>query len=119
AAALIAALLLLFTLVDRLIQLAVDYWILRQPDYRATLRRLWDEMALVDSDIEVFAVVDRVASEVLDITTARVLRRGQIAGIESHAAANVGQLWELCCDDPCRRALPGCEVDVLVPVRMH
>jgi two-component system LytT family sensor kinase len=119
AAALIAALLLLFTLVDRLIRLAVDNWILRQPDYSGTLRRLWDEMALVDTDLEVFAVVDRVVSEVLDIATARALRRGQIAGIESHAAANVGQLWELCCDDPCRRALPGCEVDVLAPVRIH
>jgi two-component system LytT family sensor kinase len=119
ATALIAALLLLFTLVDRLIRYAVDYWILRQPDYRGTLRRLWEEMALVDTDLEVFTAVDRVVSDALDITAARVLRRGQIAGIESHAGANVGQLWELCCDDPCRRALPGCEVDVLVPVRIH
>src|SRR5260370_33279754 len=76
-------------------------------------------MALLDSELEVFAVVDRVVCEALDIAAARVLRRGQIAGIESHAGANAGQLWELCCDDPCRRALPDCEVDVLVPVRIH
>jgi two-component system LytT family sensor kinase len=119
AAAMIAALLLLFALVDKAIRLAVDYWILRQPDYRATLRRLWDGMAVAESEIEVFAVVDRVVCEALDIAAARVLKRGQIAGIESHAASNAGQLWELCCDDPCRRAVAGCEVDVLVPVRFH
>jgi two-component system LytT family sensor kinase len=119
AAAMIAALLLLFALVDRAIGLAVDRWILRRPDYRATLLRLWDEMALVDLEQDVFAVVDRVVGEALDISAAPVLQRGQIAGIESHAGANVGQLWELSCDDPCRRAVPGCEVDVLVPVRFH
>ena len=118
-AASIAALLLLFALVDKGIALAVDYWILRQPDYRATLRRLWEEMARVDSDQDVFAVVDRVVSQVLDVAAAPVLRRGQIAGIETHAASNAGQLWELSCDDPCRRALPGSDVEVLVPVRMH
>jgi len=50
AAATIAALLVLFSLIDQAIGRTVDCWILRQPDYRAALRQLWDEMVHADSD---------------------------------------------------------------------
>lgn len=119
AAANIAALLILFALVDRLIVNAVHCWMLQQPDYRIALTETWEEMARVESEAEVFGVADRRVSKVLAIATARVLRRGEIPGIEAHAGANVGQFWELPCDDPCRRILPGHDVDVLVPVRVH
>ena len=118
-AATIAALLVLFSLLDQAIGCTVDSRVLGQPDYRAALLQLWDEMGAVDSDVDLFEVVDRKVSQVLDIEAATVLRRGALVGIESHAEANVGQLWELSCDDPCRRVLPGHDVDVLVPVRVH
>jgi two-component system LytT family sensor kinase len=128
AAADVASLLLLFSLIDRAIVRAVDNWILRRPDYRATLGKLWDEMAQADSAAGVFAAADRVVSSTLEVAMARVLPRGEIDGIEAHAAANAGQIWELACqtgrgracaDDPCRRALPGHDVDVLAPVRVY
>jgi two-component system LytT family sensor kinase len=118
-AATIAALLVLFSLVDQAIGRTVDCWILRQPDYHDALRQLWDEMVQADSEPDLFALAGRNVSEVLHLAAAPVLRRGAVVGIESHAEANVGRLWELSCDDPCRRVLPGHDVDVLVPVRVH
>src|SRR5262249_49652707 len=39
--------------------------------------------------------------------------------IEADAGANAGRSWELACSDPVRRLLPGLDVDVLVPIRVH
>ena len=118
-AAVIATLLVVFTLADQAIGRHIQCWILRQPDYRSALRQLWDEMALQDADPELFEAVDHRVSKILDVAAVRVLPRAQIAGIESHAAANAGVWWELACDDPCRRAIPGFDIDLLVPVRVH
>jgi two-component system LytT family sensor kinase len=49
----------------------------------------------------------------------RVLSRAECPAVESHAAANAGGLWELACDDGCRCLLPGHDIDVLAPIRMH
>jgi two-component system LytT family sensor kinase len=112
-------LLVVFTLADQAIGRHIQCWILRQPDYRSALRQLWDEMALQDADPELFEAVDHRVSKILDVAAVRVLPRAQVAGIESHAAANAGVWWELACDDPCRRAIPGFDIDLLVPVRVH
>jgi two-component system LytT family sensor kinase len=119
AAGLVAALLVLFCVLDQALAHAVDCWVLRQPDYRATLSQLWRSMSAADTEAELFATADRAVSETLDLTAARVLRRSHAPAIEIHAEANVGQLWELSCDDNCRRLLPGSDVDVVVPVRVH
>jgi two-component system LytT family sensor kinase len=50
---------------------------------------------------------------------ARVLPRNQIPAIEAHAGANAGRSWDLACNDPSRRLLPGLDVDVLLPIRVH
>lgn len=118
-AAAIAALLVVFSAIDQTIGCSIDSWLLRQPDYRAALSELWDEMVHADSEPDLFALAERHVSRVLHVAAARVLPRSGVVGIETHAEANVGQLWELSCDDPCRRVLPGQDVDVLVPVRMH
>ncbi|HLJ45598.1 MAG TPA: histidine kinase [Bryobacteraceae bacterium] len=118
-ASLLAAILLLFPLLDFWIRRAVDRWILRQPDYRGALRQLWDEMAQLDQESELFTVVDRGLCPLLDIEAARVLKRSEVPGIEAHAGANAGQFWELSGDDPCRCALRTPDVEVLVPVRVH
>jgi two-component system, LytTR family, sensor kinase len=119
AAGLVAGLLVLFCILDQTVSRAVDCWILRQPDYRATLRQLWRNMSAADTEAELFATADRVVSETLDLCATRVLCRSQAPAVEIHAEANVGQLWELSCDDNCRRLLPGYDVDVLAPVRIH
>ena len=118
-AAVMATLLVVFSLADQAIGRRIDYWILRQPDYRSALRQLWEEMAHPEAEPELFEAVDRRVSKVLDVAAVRVLRRSEIAGIETHAGANAGQWWELACSDPCRRAIPGYDIDVLVPVRVH
>jgi two-component system, LytTR family, sensor kinase len=119
AAATIAALLLLFSLADRAIERTVDCWILRQPDYRATLAQLWEQMARADTETELFAIPERIVAQALDVSVVRVLRRDEVPAVERHAAANAGQLWELACDDACRRILGAPEVDLLAPVRVH
>ncbi len=118
-AAVLATLLVVFTLADQAIGRRIQFWIFRQPDYRSALRQLWDEMALQDAEPELFEAVDGRVSKILNVAAVRILRRAEIAGIESHAAANAGQWWELACHDPCRRAIPGFDIDVLVPVRVH
>jgi two-component system LytT family sensor kinase len=115
----LAGLLLLFGLLDRLISHAVDYWILRQPDFRETLVQLWERMVRIESEPELFTETDRIVSSALDLRAARILDRAGFPAVESHAAANAGRLWELSCDDACRRLLPEFEIDVLVPVRVH
>ena len=119
AGGLIASLLLVFYVLSRLIGDLVDAWILREPDFRSTLRRLWERMVKIDAAADLFPSADRIICEALDISAARVLPRNEISGIEAHAAANAGRSWELCCDDPVRRLLPGLDVDVLVPIRVH
>ncbi|MGA2595774.1 MAG: histidine kinase [Bryobacteraceae bacterium] len=118
-AAVIATLLVVFTLADQAIGRGIQCWILRQPDYGSALQQLWEDMAHSGAQPELFEAVDHRVSKVLDIAAVRVLRRAEIAGIESHAAANAGQWWELACHDPCRRAIAGFDIDVLVPVRVH
>ncbi len=115
----LAALLLLFPVLDYWIRRAVDRWILRQPDFRVALRQLWDEIAQLGQESELFAMVDRGLCPLLDIAAARVLKRSEVAGIESHAGANAGRIWELSGDDPCRCAIGTPDVEVLVPVRVH
>jgi two-component system LytT family sensor kinase len=119
AAGLVAGLLVLFCWTDQALAHAVDCWILRQPDYRATLRVLWRRMSAADTEAELFAAVDRVVVETLDVSAAQVVRRGSVPAVETYAEANAGQLWELSCDDSCRCLLPGYDVDVVLPVRVH
>jgi two-component system LytT family sensor kinase len=117
AGALIASLLLVFYVLARLIGDMVDAWILRQPDFHSTLHQLWERMSQIDSAGELFQTAERTICEALDISAAPVLRREEIPGIDRHAAANAGRSWELAC---CERALlPGKDVEVLVPVRVH
>jgi two-component system, LytTR family, sensor kinase len=119
AAGLIAALLLLFYVMARMISSAVDCWILRQPDFRATLRLLWEKMVQSDAETDLFTVVEAIVCRALDVSAARILPRHHIPTIEAHAAANAGRSWELSCSDPSRRLLPGLDVDVLLPIRVH
>jgi two-component system LytT family sensor kinase len=76
-------------------------------------------MSEADTEGELFATADHVVSETLDLSAARVLPRSSVPAIETYAEANVGQLWELSCDDSCRHLLTGYDVDVVVPVRVH
>ncbi len=119
AAGLIASLLLVFYVLARLIGDLVDAWILRQPDFRSTLARLWNRIVRVDAPADLFSIVESIICQALDIGAARVLERGQVPGIEKHAGANAGRSWELACSDPGRKVLPGLDVDVLLPIRVH
>ena len=119
AGGLIASLLLVFYVLARLIGDVVDAWILRQPDFRFTLRWLWKRMEQIDAGDELFPAAEKIICDALDIGAARVLRRAEVPGVEAHAGTNAGRTWELACDDPCRRFLPGLDVDVLVPIRVH
>jgi two-component system LytT family sensor kinase len=119
AGGLIAALLLLFYVLARLIGDIVDGWILRQPDYSAKLCQLWDRMVELDDDADLFASSESIICATLDVSAARVLPRNEVPGIEAHAAANAGRSWELCCGDAGRGLLQDLDVDVLVPIRMH
>jgi two-component system LytT family sensor kinase len=118
-AALVSGLLLLFCSVDRFIGAAVDCYILRQPDFRESLVQLWERMVEIDAECELFSETDRIVSNALDLRAARILPRADFPAVETHAAANAGRLWELTCDDACRRLLPEFETEVLVPVRVH
>jgi two-component system, LytTR family, sensor kinase len=115
----IAGFLLLFVTLDQKIARLADTWILRQPDFRAMLRQLWDSMAETDEENELFAGVERVVCRALNLGAAKVLARAEYQALEAHAAANAGRIWELPPDDPCRRLLPPREIDVLAPVRVH
>src|SRR5207237_1631583 len=83
----------------------------------STLRSLWDRMVQIDSGAELFTAAEGVICAALDVSAARILRREEIPGIESQAAA--GRSWELACRDPGRQLLPELDVDVLVPIRLH
>jgi two-component system LytT family sensor kinase len=115
----IASLLLLFYVLARLIGDLVDCWILQQPDYRITLGQLWDRMVQMDTGVDLFCTAEGIICEALDVSAARLLRRDEIPGIETHAGPNAGRSWELACDDRCRKLLPDLDVDVLVPIRVH
>jgi len=119
AGGLIASLLLVFYVLARLIGDMVDAWILRQPDFRSTLRQLWERMVQIDAGADLFPTAEGIICEALDIGAARALRRDEIPGMEAHAEANAGRSWELACSDPLRRILPALDVEVLVPVRVH
>jgi two-component system LytT family sensor kinase len=119
AGGLIAAMLLVFYVLARLIGDMVDAWILRQPDFRSTLQQLWERMAATDASADLFTAAESCISKTLDIAAARVLPRDEIPGVEAHARANAGRSWELACSDAARRLLPDLDVDVLVPVRVH
>jgi two-component system LytT family sensor kinase len=119
AGGLIASMLLVFYVLARLIGDMVDAWILRQPDFRSTLGCFWERMVQIDAGADLFPTAESFICEALDVSAARVLRRAEIPGIEAHAAANAGRSWELACSDPGRRLLPGLDVDVLVPIRVH
>ena len=116
AAALIASLLLVFYVLARLIGDFVDARILRKPDFRSTLQRLWDRMILIDAEADLFPAAEHIICDALDIAEARVLRPEQIPGIEAHARANAGRAWELECAG---RRLFDLDVDVLIPIRVH
>jgi two-component system LytT family sensor kinase len=115
----IASLLMLFDPLDRRIALLADTWILRQPDFRATLLQLWDRLTETDCEAEMFDAVERVVCRPLNLSAARVLPRPAHPVLETHAAANAGRLWDLPLDDPCRRLLPPLEIDMLLPIRVH
>ncbi|MBZ5619047.1 MAG: histidine kinase [Acidobacteriia bacterium] len=119
AGSLMAALLMLFYLVARMIGWIVDGWILRQPDFRATLRILWDKMVRIDVETDLFTAAEDIVCHALDVSAARVLPRNEIPAVEAHAGANAGRSWDLCCNDPSRRLLPDLDVDVLLPIRVH
>ena len=119
AGGLIASMLLVFYVLARLIGDMVDAWILRQPDFRSTLVRLWDRMVQIDAPADLFSTAESIICEALDISVARVLPRAEVPGIETHAGANAGRSWELACSDPGRKLLPGLDVDVLLPIRVH
>src|SRR5579871_54910 len=119
AGGLIASLLLGFYVLARLIGDMVDAWILRQPDYRSTLAQLWESMVQMDTGADLFQAAENIICEALDISAARLLRREEIPGLETHARATAGRSWELACNDPARGLLPGLDVDVFVPVRIH
>lgn len=119
AGGLIASLLLVFYVLARLIGDLVDAWILRKPDFRATLSRLWDRLVQLDTPADLFAGASIIICRALHITAVRVVARDEVPGIEAHAEANAGRAWELACDDPGRKLLPGLDVDVLLPVRVH
>jgi two-component system LytT family sensor kinase len=119
ATAISASLLLVFRWLNRKIGALADRWILRQPDFRATLLEIWDALVESDDQVEMLAAVERIVCRSLNLSAARVLPRVEHPALEKHAAANAGRLWELPPDDPCRRLLPPLEIDVLVPVRVH
>jgi len=76
-------------------------------------------MVQIDAGADLFPTAESIICGALDISAARVLQRAESNGIEAHAAANAGRSWELACSDPVRRLLPGMDVDVLVPIRVH
>ncbi|HTS28442.1 MAG TPA: histidine kinase [Bryobacteraceae bacterium] len=119
AGGLIASLLLVFYVLCRLIGDLVDAWILRQPDFGSALEQLWERMAEIDAPADLFPVAEKIICEALDISGAPVLPRDEIPGLVAHAAANAGRSWEVCCSDPGRRILPGLDLEVFVPIRVH
>lgn len=82
AGGLIAALLLLFYVVAQRIERIVDCWILRQPDFRATLRLLWERMVRIDAEADLFVSVEDIVCHALDVSAAHVLPRNEIPAIE-------------------------------------
>src|ERR1051326_4016780 len=119
AGGLIAAMLLVFYVLARLIGDLVDGWILRKPDFRSTLLQLWERMVQIDAPAELFTAAETIIREALDIGAAPVLARSEVPAIERYAAANAGRSWELACCDEGRKLVEGVEVDVLVPIRVH
>jgi two-component system LytT family sensor kinase len=118
AGGLIASMLLVYYVLARLIGDMVDAWILRQPDFGSTLRRLWDRMVEIDAEPDLFQAAEAMICEALDIGGARVFPRGELPMIEAHAKTNAGRSWELGCDAGCR-LISDLAVNVLVPVRVH
>ena len=119
AGALIAALLLVFYVLARLIGDLVDAWILRQPDFHSTLRQLWKRIVEEDDEATLFAAAENTICEAHDLSAARILPRTAVPGIEAYAEANAGRVWELPCCDQGREILPSLDVDLLVPIRVH
>ena len=105
-------LLVLFEWIDSVLNRAAERWILREPDYQSELRGLWDRIVGLDSPDQIFSAVEQALPRFLDVAAVRV--------VECHHQRTFGaQPWEVAPGDPCRDAIPGFDVDLIVPVRLR
>jgi two-component system, LytTR family, sensor kinase len=105
-------LLLLFRFVDGLLIKMAERWILREPDYGASLRKIAAGIEALEAHDEIFAVVEKELTPFLEVAAVRV--------VECHHQRTLGtQPWEVGHDDPCRHIIPGHEADLLAPIRLR
>jgi two-component system LytT family sensor kinase len=71
--ALLGLLLLLYLGASSAITFAVDRWVLPRPDYRAALRKMWNELNSLDTEPNIFAVASGYIQSLLELDDVRVL----------------------------------------------
>lgn len=106
--AILAVVLLLFPLVDRLINLLVDRWLLRHPDYATVIRRTWDGINPLDSEDEILRTVSAAVCSTLALEECRIISAEKVTTIGGFALTE-GEIRELCDNTA--------GIHVLVPVR--
>jgi two-component system LytT family sensor kinase len=90
--ALLGFLIVVYLAASSAVTLAVDRWILPRPDYRAALRRLWNELNVLDAEPDIFAAVGRHIRSLLELREVRVLplpRGGSLDDCEIEAPVRV------------------------------
>lgn len=117
ATAQLCGLLLIFAGVSRGINWFVDRRLFPQPDYRAASHRLWGQLNGLESETEIFQMVDTTVCETLELQAARVVPLSSIPRDDLKAEISTSEVCELTADDLDRLALSGNEVQILKPVR--
>lgn len=113
----LCGLLLIFAGVSRGINWFVDRRLFPQPDYRAASHRLWDQLNHLESETEIFEMVDTTVCATLELQAARVVPLSSIPRDDLKAGISKSEVYELTADNLDRLALSGYEVEILKPIR--
>jgi len=113
---LLASLLFVFTFLDRHIEVCVDRWIFRAPDYRSLFRQISDRLSRVRSESEI-ALAAKDASDALELEDARLIPMDTLPGLQWPEPLLDGEVVELDDHGPLRALLPVPDLELLIPVR--
>jgi two-component system LytT family sensor kinase len=117
ASALAALLLLPFALLDRILSIVVNRWILHAPDYRDAARQLGERLRRLHFESEITAVVEETTRNTLELEEVRSIGLDRLPGSLWPGEIQDSEIVELDCADPLRHLLQLPAVELLVPVR--
>lgn len=111
---LIGSVLLAAPVVRYLIKRCVHSWFFHQPDFRAVLRQIIQELEKITAPEELFAKVESHAASALGLSAVRIVERSRL---ESVKELEYTEFFELPEGHPARKILSPDEAMLLLPIR--